>query len=185
MDIVSKKLAEVLNVNDEINGTDEGEYGEEQIIGENPLTKQPTYSSSLVTQNDIDAFRAVEQGIGLEDYTRIILMKCAMKAQNDHDELIDTMSKVDDSKAARLAEVAVNALTASADAAKALMNHTLAKQKMELEKQKLDIRNVTINNLGGANGMSLGGTQKEILDQIKTMMLNTDDEDDAPPPLVE
>ena len=45
MDLVSKKLAEVLDVEDTINGED----GEESAIGQNPLTNQPVYSSSLVT----------------------------------------------------------------------------------------------------------------------------------------
>ena len=185
-DIVSRKLAEVLNVDDEINGTDEGEYGEEQVIGKNPLTKQPTYSSSLITEADIQAFKSVEDGIGLEDFSKIVLMKTAQKAMNDHDELIDIMAKVDDSKAARMAEVAQAALSNSMDAAKSLMNFTMAKQKMELERQKLDIKSVTINNLGGADGTAMAGTQKEILDQIKAMMSGTDDPDiDVPPPLVE
>jgi hypothetical protein len=185
-DIVSKKLAEVLNVDDEINGTDEGEYGEEQVIGENPLTKQPTYSSSLVTEADIMAFKGVQEGIGLEDFSKIVLMKTAQKAMNDHDELIDIMAKVDDSKAARMAEVAQAALSNSMDAAKSLMNFTMAKQKMELEKQKLEVKSVTINNLGGEGGAAMAGTQKEILDQIKSMMSGTEgDGDEEPPPLVD
>lgn len=186
-DIVSKKLAEVLNVDDEINGTDEGEYGEEQAIGENPLTKQPTYSSSLITDADVQAFKGVEEGIGLEDFSKIVLMKTAQKAMNDHDELIDIMAKVDDSKAARMAEVAQAALSNASDAAKSLMNFTMAKQKMELEKQKLEVKSVTINNLNGAgDGAAMAGTQKEIMDQIKAMMSGTEGgEDDDPPPLVE
>lgn len=180
-DIVSKKLAEILDVDDEINGTDEGEYGPEQEIGNNPLTNQPTYRSSLVTESDIQAFRGVEKSLGLEDFSKIVLMKTAQKAMNDHDELIDTMAKVDDSKAARLAEVAISALNASADAAKSLMNYTVTKEKMELEKQKLDIKSVTINNL---DGFGMNGTQKEVMEQIKAMMNGTGGDED-PPPLVE
>ena len=186
MDIVSKKLAEVLDVDDEINGTDEGEYGEEQVIGENPLTKQPTYSSSLVTQNDIDAFNSVQEGIGLEDFSKIVLMKAAQKSMNDHDELIDIMAKVDDSKAARMAEVAQVALSNSMDAAKSLMNFTMQREKMELEKQKLEVKSVTINNLGGDGGAAMAGTQKEIMDKIKAMMSGDEgDSEEEPPPLVE
>ncbi len=106
-------------------------------------------------------------------------MKTAQKAMNDHDELIDIMAKVDDAKAARMAEVAQQALTNAADAAKSLMNFTLAREKMELEKQKLEIKSVTINNLGGDGIMN--GTQKEIMDRIKAMMNNPLDDDDVPP----
>ncbi len=175
MDLVSKKLAEVLDVDDTINGEDGGEA----TIGQNPLTNQPVYSSSLVTEADIRAFQAVEQELGLEDFSKIVLMKTAQKAMNDHDELIDIMAKVDDAKAARMAEVAQQALTNAADAAKSLMNFTLAREKMELEKQKLEIKSVTINNLGGDGIMN--GTQKEIMDRIKAMMNNPLDDDDVPP----
>ena len=174
-DIVSKKLAEVLNVDDTINGVDE-----ESSIGQNPLTNQPVYSSSLVTEADIRAFQAVEAELGLEDFSKIVLMKTAQKAMNDHDELIDIMAKVDDSKAARMAEVAVQALANASDAAKALMNFTLAREKMELEKQKLEIKSVTINNLGGGDAI-MNGTQKEIMDRIKAMMSGVENDDDVPP----
>ena len=174
-DLVSKKLAEVLNVEDTINGEDE-----ESSIGQNPLTNQPVYSSSLVTEADIRAFQAVEAELVLEDFSKIVLMKTAQKAMNDHDELIDIMAKVDDSKAARMAEVAQAALTNAADAAKSLMNFTLAREKMELEKQKLEIKSVTINNLGGAESI-MNGTQKEIMDRIKAMMSGVEDDSDIPP----
>jgi len=180
-DIVSQKLAEVLNVEDEINGT--SNESEDSV---NPLTEQPVYSSSLVTQADIDAFNDVEAGIGLENFSKVVLMKCAQKAMNDHDELIDTMAKVDDSKAARLAEVAVSALSNASDAAKALMNFTMSKEKLQIEKSKLEIKSVTINNLGdNTGGAMLGGTQKEVLQQIKDMMNDDSDATDDPPPLVE
>jgi hypothetical protein len=173
-DIVSKKLAEVLDVDDTINGDDES------TIGQNPLTNQPVYSSSLVTEADIRAFQAVESELGLEDFSKIVLMKTAQKAMNDHDELIDIMAKVDDSKAARMAEVAQAALTNASDAAKSLLNFTLAREKMELEKQKLEIKSVTINNLGGMDGV-MNGTQKEIIDRIKNMMNGMEDDSDIPP----
>jgi len=180
-DIVSQKLAEVLNVEDEINGV--SNESDDTI---NPLTEQPVYSSSLVTQADIDAFNDVEAGIGLENFSKVVLMKCAQKAMNDHDELIDTMAKVDDSKAARLAEVAVSALSNASDAAKALMNFTMSKEKLQIEKSKLEIKSVTINNLGdNTGGAMLGGTQKEVLQQIKDMMNDDSDATDDPPPLVE
>jgi hypothetical protein len=174
MDLVSKKLAEVLDVEDTINGEDG-----EPAIGQNPLTNQPLYSSSLVTEADIRAFQAVETELGLEDFSKIVLMKTAQKAMNDHDELIEIMAKVDDAKAARMAEVAQQALTNAADAAKSLMNFTLAREKMELEKQKLEIKSVTINNLGSDGIMN--GTQKEIMDRIKAMMSGSVDDDDVPP----
>jgi alkanesulfonate monooxygenase SsuD/methylene tetrahydromethanopterin reductase-like flavin-dependent oxidoreductase (luciferase family) len=174
MDIVSKKLAEVLGVDDDINGED--------AIKQNPLTKQPVYSSSLVTEADVAAFRAVEEQLGLEDFSKIVLMKTAQKAMNDHDELIEIMAKVDDSKAARMAEVAVSALASASDAAKALMNFTLQKERMEIEKQKLEIKSVTINNVGIGDNTAFTGTQKEILDRIKNMM---DTPDDDVPPLVD
>lgn len=177
MDLVSKKLAEVLDIDDTINGPD----GEEPSIGENPLTKQPIYSSSLVTEADIRAFKAVEAELGLEDFSKIVLMKTAQKAMNDHDELIQIMAKVDDSKAARMAEVAQQALANASDSAKSLMNFTLQKQKMELEKQKLEIKSVTINNLGGGMDGMINGTQKEIMDRIKAMMSGEEDDDDVPP----
>ena len=176
MDIVSKKLAEVLDVSDNING---GEDDEVPIIGKNPLTHQPVYSSSLITEADIAAFKAVEQELGLEDFSKIVLMKTAQKAMNDHDELISIIAKVDDSKAARMAEVAQAALTNAADAAKSLMNFSLAREKMQIEKQKLEIKSVTINNLGGDGLMN--GTQKEILDKIKEMMSGDVDDSDVPP----
>lgn len=176
MDLVSKKLAEVLDVEDTINGED----GEESAIGQNPLTNQPVYSSSLVTEADIRAFQAVEQELGLEDFSKIVLMKTAQKAMNDHDELIDIMAKVDDAKAGRLAEVAQQALANASDAAKSLMNFTLAREKIELEKQKLEIKSVTINNIGSGDAL-LNGTQKEIMDKIKAMMNNSVDDDDVPP----
>lgn len=180
-DIVSKKLAEVLNVEDTING----EETESSVISQNPLTNQPVYSSSLITKADIDAFEIIKHGIGLEDFSKIVLMKTAQKSMNDHDELIDIMAKVDDSKAARLAEVAQSALANAADAAKSLMNFTLQKERMELEKQKLEIKSVTINNIGsGADAMSMAGTQKEIMDRIKSMMKDTGEEEE-PPPLVD
>jgi hypothetical protein len=183
MDIVSKKLAEVLDVNDTINGDEE----HSESIEKNPLTNQPVYSSSLVTQADIDAYEVVKSGIGLEDFSKIVLMKTAQKAMNDHDELIDIMAKVDDSKAARMAEVAQGALANAADAAKALMNFTMQREKMELEKQKLEIKSVTINNIGGGgDAAAMAGTQKEIMDRIKAMMNGNDDlDDDDVPPLVE
>ena len=179
-DIVSQKLAEVLNVDDEINGVEKVSPSEI-----NPLTNQPVYSSSLVTQADVDAFRDIENGIGLETYSKIILMKTGQKALADHDELIDIMAKVDDSKAARMAEVAQGALSNASDAAKALMNFTMAKEKLEIEKSKLEIKSVTINNLGGADGAMMGGTQKEVMDQIKAMMKDNGDATDDPPPLLE
>lgn len=179
VDIVSKKLAEVLDVEDNINGEQEVDK-----ISTNPLTNQPVYGSSLITEADVEAFESVEAGIGLENFSKIVLMKTAQKASNDHDELIDIMAKVDDSKAARMAEVAVAALSASADAAKALMQFSLQKEKMAIEKQKLEIKSVTINNLnaGGEGGMQ--GTHKEIMDRIKDMMEN-EDEGDEPPPLID
>ena len=177
MDIVSQKLAEVLNVDDEVNGV-------QPSTESNPLTQQPIYSSSLVTQSDIDAFRDIESGIGLETYSKIILMKTGQKALSDHDELIGIMAKVDDSKAARMAEVAVSALSSASDAAKSLMNFTMAKEKLEIEKTKLEIKSVTINNVGTDGGAMMGGTQKDTLDQIKNMMKDEDATDD-PPPLVE
>lgn len=183
MDIVSKKLAEVLDVDDTINGEDNNEMS---TISQNPLTNQPVYSSSLVTEADIQTFQTIEEGLGLENFSKIVLMKTAQKAMNDHDELIDIMAKVDDSKAARMAEVAQAALTNASDAAKSLMNFTLQKEKMALEKQKLEIKSVTINNIGG-DSAAMAGTQKEVLDRIKAMM-NVDDsvlDDDDVPPLVD
>lgn len=176
MDIVSKKLAEVLNL-------DPIDAEKEEQFGENPLTKQPTYSSSLITDADILAYENVKNGIGLEDFSKIVLMKVAQKAMADHDELIEIMAKVDDSKAARMAEVATSALSASADAAKSLMNFTMAKEKLEIEKSKLEIKSVTINN--NSNEFMLGGTQKELMDQIKNMMKDDFDATDDPPPLIE
>ena len=70
MDIVSKKLAEVLDIEDTING----EETENNGISQNPLTNQPVYSSSLVTEADIQAFENIKHGIGLEDFSKIILM---------------------------------------------------------------------------------------------------------------
>ena len=177
MDIVSKKLAEVLDIEDTING----EETENNGISQNPLTNQPVYSSSLVTEADIQAFKNIKHGIGLEDFSKIILMKTAQKALNDHDELIDIMAKVDDSKAARMAEVAVNALAAASDSAKALMNFTLSREKVELEKQKLEIKSVTINNIGSSEAGGFQGTQKEIMDRIKAMMNDEVDDNDVPP----
>lgn len=180
-DIVSKKLAEVLNVEDEINGSDSIDNSDKI----NPLTNQPTYSSSLVTEHDIEAFKKVEEGIGLEDYSKIILMKVSQKALTDHDELIDLMSKVDDSKAGRLAEVANGALSNASDAAKALMNFTMAKEKMAVEKQKLEIKSVTVNNIGTDGGAVMAGSQKAVMDQIKAMMSDDGDATDDPPPLID
>lgn len=181
MDIVSKKLAEVLDIEDDIN-TDNDHECPEPLISKNPLTHQPIYSSSLVTEADIAAFRTVEEELGLEDFSKIILMKTAQKAISDHDELVDIMAKVDDAKAARLGEVAQAALANANDSAKALMNFTLQKQRMELEKQKLEIKSVTINNLGLGDGTAaITGTQKEIIDQIKALMNDTEDDDDVPP----
>lgn len=176
MDIVSKKLAEVLNL-------DPMDDEKEEQIGENPLTKQPVYSSALITDADIMAYENVKNGIGLEDFSKIVLMKVAQKAMSDHDELIEIMAKVDDSKAARMAEVATSALSTSADAAKSLMNFTMAKEKLEIEKSKLEIKSVTINN--NSNEFMLGGTQKEIMDQIKSMMKDDGNATDDPPPLIE
>ncbi len=178
MDIVSKKLSQVLNIDDE----EENEDSQEGATQVNPLTNQPTYSSSLVTEADIAAYNNVQETIGLEDFSKIILMKTAQKAMQDHDELIDIMAKVDDSKAARMAEVAQAALSNSMDSAKALMNYSVAKEKMNLEKQKLEVKSVTINNIGdgGAGGM-IGGTQKDIMDQIKNMMSAAEDEEEEPP----
>lgn len=177
-DIVSKKLAEVLNIPDTINGVE----SEAPLISQNPLTNQPIYSSSLVTEADIQAYEMVKTGIGLEDFSKIVLMKTAQKAMNDHDELIEIMAKVDDSKAARMAEVAQSALANAADAAKSLMTFTLQREKMELEKQKLEIKSVTINNIGGMdNASAMQGTQKEIMDKIKAMMLDDSDDDNIPP----
>lgn len=175
MDIVSKKLAEVLDL-DPLDADKE-----ENAITTNPLTKQPVYSSSLVTESDILAFEHIQDTIGLETYSRIILMKTAQKALQDHDELIEIMAKVDDSKAARMAEVAVSALSASSDAAKSLMNFTLAREKMEIEKSKLEIKSVTINN--NNNEFMMNGSQKDVLDQIKNMMAGEHShlDDDAPP----
>lgn len=176
MDLVSKKLAQVLDIDDTVNGQDSVDHQ----ISQNPLTNQPIYSSSLITEADVRAFQAIQSELGLEDFSKIVLMKTAQKAMNDHDELIDIMAKVDDSKAARMAEVAQAALTNAADAAKSLMNFTLQREKMELEKQKLEIKSVTINNLGNMDGV-MNGTQKEIMDRIKAMMSNADDDSDVPP----
>jgi hypothetical protein len=181
MDIVSKKLAEVLDIEDTINGVEPVE----ESVGQNPLTNQPVYSSSLVTEADVQAFQTVQDGVGLEDFSKIVLMKTAQKAMNDHDELIDIMAKVDDGKAARMAEVAQAALTNASDAAKSLMNFTLQREKVELEKQKLEIKSVTINNLGGGDAAAMQGTQKEIMDRIKEMMNGSEMDDDDVPPLVD
>lgn len=184
MDIVSKKLAEVLDIEDDVNKEDENT--EQPLINKNPLTNQPMYSSSLITEADIAAFKNVEEELGLEDFSKIILMKTAQKAISDHDELVNIMAKVDDSKAGRLAEVAQAALSNANDSAKALMNFTVQKQKMDIEKQKLEIKSVTINNLGLGSGEdgAITGTQKEIMDKIKEMM-SSDDIDDECPPLVD
>ena len=53
-------------------------------------------------------------------------------------------------------------------------------EKIELEKQKLEIKSVTINNIGSGDAL-LNGTQKEIMDKIKAMMNNSVDDDDVPP----
>jgi len=182
LDIVSKMLAEKLEVDDEVN-----KKPAQQATGEiNPLTNQPVYSSSLVTEADIAAYEAVESGIGIEVFSKIVLMKTAQKAMADHDELIETMAKVDDKLAARMSEVAVSALSSSADAAKALMNFSMAKEKLEIEKSKLEIKSVTINNLGGAGGEAItSGSQKDILDQLKNVLNDEGDATDDPPPLVD
>jgi hypothetical protein len=188
-DIVSKKLAQVLNV-DEV---------EDEKIEKNALTNQPLYETSLITDDDIQQLNELEESIGMESFSKIILMKIAKKAMNDHDELIDTMAKVDDSKAARLAEVAVGALNTASDAAKSLMNMENQKKKLaldeeknEIEKQKLDVKvkSLTINNIGGTNNQTseevIAGTQKEIMEQIKQMMnQDVDDDDDETPPLID
>jgi len=180
LDIVSKMLAEKLEVDDEVN-----KKPSQQSDEINPLTNQPVYSSSLVTEADIAAYEAVESGIGIEVFSKIVLMKTAQKAMADHDELIETMAKVDDKLAARMSEVAVSALSSSADAAKALMNFSMAKEKLEIEKSKLEIKSVTINNLGGADGAAVAaGSQKDILDQLKNMMSDDGDATDDPPPLI-
>lgn len=182
MDIVSKMLAEKLDVEDEVNSKPTQQTSTEI----NPLTNQPVYSTSLVTEADIAAYEAVEAGIGIEVFSKIVLMKTAQKAMADHDELIETMAKVDDKLAARMSEVAISALSSSADAAKALMNFTMAKEKLEIEKSKLEIKSVTINQIGGTDGGAIiGGSQKDILDNIKDLMSDDGDATDDPPPLVE
>jgi len=183
MDIVSKKLAAALNIDDDINDDELNNGCVETTVGKNPLTQQPIYSSSLVTEADIAAFKLVEEELGMEDFSKIVLMKTAQKSMNDHDELITIMSKVDDSKAARMAEVATQALANASDAAKALLTFTLQQQKLEIEKQKLEIKSITINNIGGGDGSVMNGTQKEIMDRIKKM-INEDVNDDDIPPLI-
>jgi len=178
MDIVSKKLAEVLELDDmeeEVN-----------LENKNPLTNQTLYSSSLISTDDIESFNMINDGMGLEAYSKIILMKASQKAMTDHDELIAIMAKVDDSKAARMAEVAQAALSNASDAAKALMNFSMAKEKLEIEKTKLEIKSVTINNVGiqGEDIPKIGGTQHEVLEQIKNMMDDSNATDD-PPPLID
>lgn len=173
MDIVSKKLAALLNVTDTINS-------EKQEVMENPLSNQPIYSSSLISEADIASFKSMEENLGLEDFSKIILMKVAQKSMNDHDELMELVSRVSDNQSARLSEVASIALGNSLEAAKTLMNFSLQKDKMEIEKQKLEIKNLTINQLSvGTDQTGFNGTQKEILDQIKNLMSN-DSDDDAP-----
>ncbi len=180
MDIVSKKLSKMLNID---NIVDDKKI-EESVVSINPLTNQPIYSSSLITDQDISMFRAMETDLGLADFSKIILMKVAQKSLNDHDELIEIMGKIDDKSAARISEVAQQALGNASDASKALLNFTLQKEKMEIEKQKLEIKSVTINNLN-MDQPGIKGTQKEILDQIKHMMNpNSDYSDDDVPPLI-
>ena len=188
-DIVSKKLSQVLNLEDN------EDKNEEEL--KNPLTQQPLYESSLITEDDILYLKELEEGIGIETFSKIILMKVAKKAMNDHDELIDTMAKVDDSKAARLAEVAVDALNTASNASQSLMamenqkkKLELDKEKNEIEKQKLDVRikSLTINNINPdkTSDEVIAGTQQEIMEQLKKMMEATEsDENDEEPPLID
>jgi len=178
-DIVSAKLSKLLNVLDNTANEKNEINGDNDL--KNPLTSQPIYSSSLITSNDIAAFNEIQETIGLEDFSKIILMKVAQKSMNDHAELSEMISKMDDSKVSRISEVAQIALGNSMEAAKSLMNYSLQKEKMLIEKQKLEIKSVTINNLNLENQSGMVGTQKEILDKIKDMMSSSVIDDDVPP----
>jgi hypothetical protein len=123
----------------------------------------------------------MEENLGIEDFSKIIMMKVAQKSMNDHDELMELISRLPDGQVPRIAEVASISLGNSLEAAKTLMTFTLQKEKMAIEKQKLEIKNLTINQLSvGADQQGFNGTQKEILDQIKHLMNNDLDDDNAP-----
>lgn len=182
-DIVSSKLSKILNIPDNINEESLEIKGDDEL--KNPLTNQPIYSSSLITAADVAAFKEIEENIGLEDFSKIILMKVAQKSMNDHAELVSLVGRVDDNKAARMSEVAQIALGNSLEAAKTLLNLTLQKEKMEIEKQKLQIKSVVVNNLNIDNNAGLTGTHKEILDKLQVMMNGNGALDDDVPPLLD
>lgn len=195
MGILEKKLASHLNIETE-EEMEEDETGltdetmqlpgmAEEAPKKNPLKRQPKLKSAYITTQDVKEFDMVEETIGIEKYNKIMLMKIAQKAMLDHDELQELLPKVDESKAARLAEVSATCLQVASDVSKAIINHSLAKEKLELEKKKVEVRSLTINNINtngeGGNGSVISGTQKDILDQIKNMMGSDEDDDDTPP----
>jgi len=165
-DIVSKKLSNLLEI-DEIDN-------EKQNSNEN--------ISNIISDNDIGFLKKINEEIGLENFSKLLLIKTAQKALSDHDELIDLMNKVDDSKAARIAEVAQTALSNANDASKTLLQYSLQKDKLEVEKQKIEIKSITINNTQqNIDNKIISHSHKDILEQIKELMENGNIDDDVPP----
>jgi len=166
-DIVSKKLSNLLEI--------------EEIQNDSNKNKN---ISDLISDNDIGFLKKINDEIGLENFSKLLLIKTAQKALEDHDELIDLMNKVDDSKAARIAEVAQTALSNANDASKSLLQYSLQKDKLEVEKQKIEIKSVTINNTQqNIDNKIIANSHKDILEQIKELMENDDVLDDDVPPL--
>jgi hypothetical protein len=168
-DIVSKKLSNLLEV-DEL---------------ENNETKKNNLSD-LISEEDLGFIKKINDEIGLENFSKLLLIKTAQKALEDHDELIDLMNKVDDSKAARIAEVAQTALSNANDASKSLLQYSLQKEKLEVEKQKIEIKSITINNnQQNIDNKIIAHSHKDILEQIKELMNNDNIDLDDTPPLID
>jgi len=161
---------------------------------ENPL-KQNLMKSSFITDDDIENFKYINEELGIENFSKIMLMKITQKAMTDHDEIQKIIPTVDESKAARLMEVAANCLNVAADTSKNLLDQTnitkkmeldkrkleMTESKLELERKKLEVKNLTVNNIEiNNNDNTFNGTQKDILDKLKDIVI-----DDNAPPLIE
>lgn len=191
-DIVSQNLENLLNLppvdeldedifedDDELEdpsmlSLDEDEDEEGDTDSEDTISVPATAMSLALTKKEIDRFNQITQLMGAEDFGRMILMKAAEQGMHDHKELMNLVGRVDDTKAARIAEVAQMALQSSITSAQIIMNNEMQQKKFIFEREKFE-KKMAIGTGGGeggpTEGLTMVGSQKQILEQIKQNVL--------------
>jgi len=128
-------------------------------------------------KKELSILSEIENKVGMETYAKAMMIKITDYAINGHNEIQSLVPQVDESRAARLAEVAAQYLNIATTVTKNILTHEEIKNKQELDSHKLELKKKELNNEVDMNNDAITVmTQKDILEELKNIMKNEEEE---------